>query len=786
MNVFSHIPFISKPVVKLKPIPNVDEKIVEIIETLNRPEGVTITTLTTQYVTQYKVPLKVILANYGDSANGNVRRYLVSNPRFECVGEGNNTLVRIAKVFVKPSTSLLGGTKGVEPQFFVGYLKVAQVPSATGNGESREEILVEGVDSHGRVTTHPIAKPVTDNQFLQDEFVYARIGNNSFVFDKYPNRSPIQVFYWRNFEQSSQGMSACEYLNRNPSGALSYKMKSVFGNSTWPGDIIIVDEENNKYLKGFKAYNSNDIRYSGVSEFIGDFKELATSNQERKYELNDGNSFSVLVSWSNPADRMRHAVLDDSRWKALGSVGDPFETGLSKIIGASQTEKAIETAPRSDGEQNAQDGVVVDGSSKFDEESYQTVESSPIEDVEPVQGSLLDEAIDESGKRDEDVQPQEDVEQPLETLPHEDPDEECAFLRAFHEGVQKAGFHYNLRDIVRFHTSLKCCPFTLLGGAPGTGKSSLVTLYAKALLGSDYKEGGYLPIDVSSSWTDPEDLFGYWDMNGNYRVAASGLVPFMWGAANEHGEVAEEGGFLSRIVCFEEMNLARVEHYFSNMIQVLSRPVSERVLKGIPSQNKEGETQCQNQAELEVAENLRFVGTCNFDETTQAFSARFYDRCSYLELSSVENKEPFSGVVPSVENYDAADSLTSYLNAYESWHRASGEIDANVRETYKTLQQSFKKMGVYISPRVETQVRLYILNRPNIRDEKNDDKELQMLALDEAIVQMVLPQVCRTNYPYDGNERLKKVMGICEKSNLDLCKQFLQSQLNQFETPERV
>ena len=369
---------------------------------------------------------------------------------------------------------------------------------------------------------------------------------------------------------------------------------------------------------------------------------------------------------------------------------------------------------------------------------------------------------------------------------HEDSDEECAFLRAFHQGVQEAGFHYNLRDIIRFHTSVKCSPFTLLGGAPGTGKSSLVTLYAKALLGSEYKDG-YLPIDVSSSWTDPEDLFGYWDMNGSYRVAASGIVPFMWNAngKKEDGKEAEEGIALPEIVCFEEMNLARVEHYFSNMIQVLSRPISERVLKGIPA-NKD---QCKNQvekskdAELTVAENLRFVGTCNFDETTQAFSARFYDRCSYIELSPVENKEPFSGVIPNVGKYEAENAL----DAYKTWYRNEGTIAQDVIDKYKAIQESLKNVSVYISPRVENQIRLYILNRPRLLDEKNKDS--QMLALDEAIVQMVLPRVFRTGgCPYDGNERLKKLYhNMKETLGDNSCSAvFLWNQMVQFENPEGV
>lgn len=731
-----------------------------------------------------------------------------------------------------------------ERMFCVGFLKVNQEPSATGLGEGRQQIWVEGEDSYGQPKRIPI-KVITRDQFVENEFVCVCTPPDKypFVCAKYYNMQPIQVLPWSSFV-NSEGDDALAFFSKNANGSLSYRKKSVIGGERGPGAIVIFDEKHKKYLKGFSAYAFDDIRYSNVYEFDGDFVQLAKNNQVVDYNFADGNQFSVLVpSKANQADRKRHVVLDDCRWRALGSVGNSFNAGLSQIFGplsstSSQTEVITETSQRSGDEQIARGGVTVEVSRNLDKEPHDIVKTTLVEGVEPVdvpslepcvdggepivqdgdavdvsrdldeqshddventpiEGELLarvailEEGEDRRDKNDEDVLRGEEVKHSPDEQSHEEFDEECAFLRVFHEGVQKAGFHYSLRDVVRFHTSLKCCPFTLLGGAPGTGKSSLVTLYAKALLGSNYKEG-YLPIDVSSSWTDPEDLFGYWDMNGNYRVAASGIVPFMWDA-NKSSKTAEEGVFLSRIICFEEMNLARVEHYFSNMIQVLSRPVSERVLKGIPSdetlcQNKEGETQRQNQAKLEVAENLRFIGTCNFDETTQAFSARFYDRCSYLELSPVENKVPFSGVVPSVENYDATDSLTSYLNAYESWHRASGEIDANVNETYKTLQQNFRNVGVYISPRVENQIRLYILNRPNIRDEKNDDRESQMLALDEAIAQMVLPQVCRTSCPYDGNERLKKLHGcMTELLGDDSCSAiFLWNQMVQFETPEGV
>lgn len=937
MNFFSHFPslngFISKP--DVKPIPDVDRKIIEIIETLNRPEGVSIQTLTAQYSTRHQVSLKLILANYGDAANGNVRRYLVKNKRFECVGEGNNTLVRIAKVFVKSEESdkrdedvrhseevgqpfevshsfqinseidkrikqilrsindECGNAPNCEcklvtvaswykrlfgenlneavgsaangagdyldrhPDFNyrqvgtevyvksredltdmsrikrsdstneqklcgVGFLQIIQESSPTGIGCVIREVFVNGVDTFGQQTTFKVDRnPILPQQFVHGEFVCVAHFGSLVVCDKQSGRRPIQVLLWRNFKQSDSEMSACEYLKKNPSGVLSCKMRSVFGNKDCVGDIIIVDDENKKYLKGFSVYAFDDIKYSDVHEFVGDFEQLTLTKeiQTGNFYFYDGNCFTVLVPKNN--NKKKHAVLDDSQWKALGSVGDSFNAGLSQIVGplsstSSQTEATTETSQILGGEQIAQgddvgrdldeephdiventsveggepadissldpcadgdvpvaqDGVVVDVNRDLDEESHSPKESVSVEDVGAVNVPPSEPPRDGGDKGNEEVQTPEELKRSPDVQSHEEFDEECCFLRAFHEGVQKAGFHYDLRDIIRFHTSMKCSRFTLLGGAPGTGKSSLVTLYAKALHWRDDKKG-YLPIDVSSSWTDPEDLFGYWDMSGSYRVAASGIVPFMWNANNEKGNT------LPKIVCFEEMNLARVEHYFSNMIQVLSRPVSEQVLKGIPSST----TQCQNQAELKVAKNLCFVGTCNFDETTQAFSARFYDRCSYLELSPVENKEPFSGVVPSVENYDAANSLTSYLNAYESWHRTSGEIDTNVIETYKAIRKELEGVRAYISPRVEKQIGVYIVNRPRLVDEKNSDKDSQMLALDEAIVQMVLPCVCGTSYPYDGNVRLTKLKDIFKNKNLNLCAQFLTDRLNKFESP---
>ena len=60
---------------------------------------------------------------------------------------------------------------------------------------------------------------------------------------------------------------------------------------------------------------------------------------------------------------------------------------------------------------------------------------------------------------------------------------EDQFLDNLTKYIERCDFKYSGQDIVRFHTSVKCGMLTLVGGNPGTGKSSLVELYFRALGG---------------------------------------------------------------------------------------------------------------------------------------------------------------------------------------------------------------------------------------------------------------------------------------------------------------
>ena len=358
-------------------------------------------------------------------------------------------------------------------------------------------------------------------------------------------------------------------------------------------------------------------------------------------------------------------------------------------------------------------------------------------------------------------------------------DKEAAFLKSFIDDVLRCGYDYKPQDIVRFHTSVKSGGFTLLGGAPGSGKSTLASLYAKALggnLSKDQDDTRYLTVDVNPSWIDPNDVLGYWNLNGKYSCASSGLVPFLRKAA-KCNEV--------RLVCMEEMNLARVEHYFSNFIQLMSREPEDRILQGVPSdENAEGE---KDNARLRLPMNIRFVGTNNFDETTQRFSARFYDRCNYIELQQTGHFDEFPKQIPS-ESLGKFNYGVSYKE-YETWlskDAQSSLLDSNVVSKFKRIVKKLCALNLQPSPRVKQAILEYILSRPFFEgcgSEYSSPKDRQMIALDEAIAQRVLPRYS-INYLRDDAAARKELRE--ELKDMPLSSLIFENKCSAGERPSRV
>jgi len=181
---------------------------------------------------------------------------------------------------------------------------------------------------------------------------------------------------------------------------------------------------------------------------------------------------------------------------------------------------------------------------------------------------------------------------------------------------QNPGFLIGDDVIRRYHLAIQTRGFVILSGASGTGKTWLAEAYAGAI-GARPKLAA-----VDPSWSSNEDLLGYLSpLDGFYHH-----TPFSefvqesareWTSADMAGRTAREFHII-----LDEMNLARVEHYFSRFLSAME----VRSREGIARLDlAPGHT-------VELTPNLRFVGTVNIDETTHGFADKVYDRAQLIEL----------------------------------------------------------------------------------------------------------------------------------------------------------
>jgi hypothetical protein len=209
--------------------------------------------------------------------------------------------------------------------------------------------------------------------------------------------------------------------------------------------------------------------------------------------------------------------------------------------------------------------------------------------------------------------------------------------------IAARGFAFPPRVLQAFYAALRSKPFVILAGNSGTGKSRLVRLFAEAS-GANIANGQFTMIPVRPDWNDSSELLGYFDLNGDF-IAGQLIAPIL---------MAHQNPKKPFFVCLDEMNLARVEHYFSDFLSIVeSRRRDSNTIATDPilrdaqlSKMKKDALRGDVLAALErlkgigkplgLPDNLYVVGTVNMDETTQPFSRKVLDRANTIEFSDVD------------------------------------------------------------------------------------------------------------------------------------------------------
>jgi len=324
--------------------------------------------------------------------------------------------------------------------------------------------------------------------------------------------------------------------------------------------------------------------------------------------------------------------------------------------------------------------------------------------------------------------------------------DEKKWLEDFTKSLEPHGFVFDERAIRAFHTGLKCAthtPLVVLAGISGTGKSLLPELYSAAL------GANFLSVPVQPRWDSPQDLFGFYNyMEGRYK--ATELARLLWQFDIYNNSAAEEkwkkGGLPLNLVLLDEMNIARVEYYFSDLLSKLE------TRNGIDAGRREERRKAEIELECNAADDAKamrrlfvsphtlFVGTMNEDESTQMLSDKVIDRSNVLRFGrpgilaiatgKTQHEPDKSGFVSEWENGKRRLSA----NAWDKWCvPLAAAVDGRddmcfLRDTLLPVGEALDGVGRAYGFRVDQAMKLYVLNYPgHYREAVSDQIEMKIL-----------------------------------------------------------
>lgn len=289
---------------------------------------------------------------------------------------------------------------------------------------------------------------------------------------------------------------------------------------------------------------------------------------------------------------------------------------------------------------------------------------------------------------------------------------ELQFIEKF---IHIARFKYRLfheeEDLINFHTSIKTNTITILGGMSGTGKTQLARAYAEAL---ELPEENLAFVPISPSYQEPGDVLGYLNpQTGVYYESETGLVNLLLRAEQDQNNLY--------MVIFDEMNLSQVEHWFSPFLSLLELK-SNRKLHLFNDNNRV--INGNYKPEVRLHDNIIFVGTVNFDETTRSFSDRLLDRVNIIEPRKAKFEDTidfYKSLDSNVEN-DFNDVPISREVMRKRWlehpevglHLLTKEEVETLDRVHNIINASDPQKGV--SFRVALAITKFIVNLPEEED----------------------------------------------------------------------
>ena len=192
----------------------------------------------------------------------------------------------------------------------------------------------------------------------------------------------------------------------------------------------------------------------------------------------------------------------------------------------------------------------------------------------------------------------------------------CDDIRNF--ACSHSRLYYEIKTIRLMIAGLASTKLILLQGISGTGKTSLPYVMGK------YFKNDATIASVQPSWRDRTELFGYFNEFTKKFNETEVLKRIYEASYNDD----------INIIILDEMNIARVEYYFAEMLSILEMPNPEEWKIELVPSSWPSDPLHLPEGKLQIPQNVWYIGTANNDDSTFAVSDKVYDRALVINLDS--------------------------------------------------------------------------------------------------------------------------------------------------------
>ena len=195
-------------------------------------------------------------------------------------------------------------------------------------------------------------------------------------------------------------------------------------------------------------------------------------------------------------------------------------------------------------------------------------------------------------------------------------------LQEFAEGCRRYAasqmkLYYTPEIVRRFVAGMAASKLLILEGISGTGKTSLPYSFSR------YLSNPSTIVSVQPSFRDRTELLGYFN-EFSKRFNETEFLRALY-EANYRPDTT--------LIVLDEMNLARIEYYFAEMLSVLEMPNKDEWVLDLVPTAWDGDPVKMDGGKIHVADSTWFIGTANNDDSTFTITDKVYDRAMPIELN---------------------------------------------------------------------------------------------------------------------------------------------------------